>query len=141
MGAITNAREGGFTIGTLARQTNCNVETIRYYERAGLLPAPPRTEGGHRVYGAPHTQRLRFIRRGRELGFTLDQIRELLGLAKAEPSSCAEIQAIVLAHLDNVRQKIIDLGNLESSLRDLASQCEGGNVPQCPVIETLFGEP
>ena len=141
MGAITNARAGGFTIGGLARRTNCKVETIRYYERAGLLPAPPRTEGGHRVYGDPHAAPLRFIRRGRQLGFTLDQIRELLVLVDGGELSCAGIQAIVVAHLGDVRRKISDLGRLENLLDELASRCEGGDVPECPVIETLFSEP
>ena len=86
------------TIGALSERSGVNIETIRYYERADLLPAPPRTQGGHRIYGGDSLKRLVFIRRGRELGFTLDEIRNLLGLMRGG-HPCGEVQAVALAHL------------------------------------------
>ncbi len=126
------------TIGVLARQTRCNIETIRYYERIGLLPHPPRSGGGHRLYGEDHLKRLTFIRRGRELGFTLDDVRGLLGLVDGGTYTCAEVKALTLAHLDEVRRKVSDLRRLERVLGDIAAQCEGGAVRDCPVIDALF---
>ncbi|MDH3920601.1 MAG: MerR family transcriptional regulator, partial [Rhodospirillales bacterium] len=87
------------TIGALSKNTGCNIETIRYYERIGLLPAPPRSAGGHRLYGEVLLKRLTFIRRGRELGFTLDDIRGLLGLVDGGAYTCAEVKALTLDHL------------------------------------------
>ncbi len=129
-----------FPIGTLSRRTGCNIETIRYYERIGLLPAPPRGEGGHRRYGRGHLKRLTFVRRGRELGFTLDEIRRLLALVDGRGATCGEVKAITLDHLDGVRRKIADLKRLERVLKDMAAQCDGGEVPECPVVDALFRE-
>ncbi len=126
------------TIGILSRNTGCNIETIRYYERIGLLPAPPRSAGGHRLYGEAHLKRLTFIRRGRELGFTLDDIRGLLGLVDGGAYTCAEVKALTLDHLGEVRRKLADLRRLEKALEDMASECDGGAVPDCPVIDALF---
>lgn len=137
MAPITTAR--GLTIGAVSRRTDCNVETIRYYERIGLLPRPPRSAGGQRAYDAPHVRRLRFIRRGRELGFTLAQVRQLLALVDRD-ATCAEVRVITLAHLGEVRGKIADLRRLERVLADTARRCRGGRVPDCPVIEALSAE-
>ena len=126
------------TIGTLSKLTGCNIETIRYYERIGLLPAPPRTEGGHRSYGEVHTKRLTFIRRSRELGFTIQEVRELLGLVDGEHCTCDEVQAMTLGHLADVKQKMADLRRLERVLKNMAAQCSGGKVPECPIIDALF---
>jgi MerR family mercuric resistance operon transcriptional regulator len=122
----------------LARRTGCNLETIRYYEKIGLLPAPPRSEGGYRLYGENHLKRLTFIRRSRELGFTLDEVRGLLRLVDGGDYTCAEVKEITLEHLDAVHRKNTDLQRLERVLRDMVSQCDDGRMPECPVIEALF---
>ena len=126
------------SIGALSKATGCNIETIRYYERIGLLPKPLRTEGGHRQYGEAELKRLTFVRRSRALGFTLDEIRGLLGLVDGGDYTCGEVKVITLDHLQDIRRKIADLKRLEAVLRDMAAQCEGGTVPDCPVIEALF---
>ena len=129
-----------FTIGGLSKQTECNIETIRYYERIGILPEPPRTSGGHRIYDDDHLKRLTFVRRSRELGFTLEEIRQLLGLVDGGDYTCAEVKVITVEHLDDVRQKIKDLRRLERILKEMASQCEDDTVPDCPIIDALFQE-
>lgn len=126
------------TIGWLSRRTGCNIETIRYYERIGLLPLPPRSGSGYRLYGDTHLKRLTFIRRSRQLGFTLEAIGSLLKLVDGNDYTCGQVQRITLAHLDEVRKRMADLTALERVLNNMASQCEGGTVPECPVIEALF---
>lgn len=130
--------EGNLSIGTLSKLSAVNIETIRYYERVGLLPSPPRTQGGHRVYGSSHLQRLQFVKRSRELGFSIDEIRALLGLVDGG-YTCAEVQALTLKHLADVQAKISDLRRLEATLAEISSQCTGEQVPDCPVIEALSG--
>ena len=120
------------------RRTGCGIETIRYYERIGLLPAPPRSSGGHRLYGDAHLRRLTFVRRSRALGFTLAEVRELLGLVDGGAYTCADVRMITLDHLVEVRRKLADLKRLEAVLDDMAARCEGGRVPDCPVIDALF---
>ena len=100
--------------------------------------APPRTEGGHRLYDQPHLKRLTFVRRSRQLGFSLDEIRALLHLVDGGDFTCAEVEAITLQHLDEVRRKIADLKKLQRVLRKMAAQCHGGAVPECPIIDALF---
>lgn len=126
-----------FSIGALSKRTGCNIETIRYYEKSGLLPAPPRTDGGHRLYGEDQLKRLVFIRRSRELGFSLDEVRALLRLVDGGNYTCGEVKALTVQHLQSVRDKIKDLRRLEKTLAGISSQCEGGRVPKCPVIEAL----
>jgi MerR family mercuric resistance operon transcriptional regulator len=125
------------TIGALSRRTGVNIETIRYYERIKMLPAPPRTEGGHRVYGPVQIQTLAFIRRSRELGFTLDEIRALLDLGGPVRAPCAEVREIAAKHLGSIRAKIADLRKLEDLLAGTIDRCEGGAAPECPVLEIL----
>jgi len=127
--------------GELARRSGCHIETVRFYEKQGLLPAPPRTGGGHRDYGPDHLRRLVFVRRARELGFTLDQIRGLLALVDGGTLTCAEVRARTIAHVDEIRRKIDDLRVLERTLVDVAARCSGDAVPECPVIDALFREP
>ena len=131
-------QKNGMGIGAMSERSGCKVETIRYYERIGLLPEPPRSEGGHRIYGQGHLKRLTFIRRGRELGFTLDEIRTLLGLVDGGNYTCGEVRELTLEHLREIRKKIIDLRRLEKSLATIAAQCAGGAKPECPIIDTLF---
>lgn len=124
------------SIGGLSRRTGVNIETIRYYEKIGLLPPPPRSAGGHRLYEAGHHNRLNFIRRSRELGFTLDEIRNLLGLVEGG-YTCGEVREAALAHLASVRGKISDLRRMERILADTAARCRGGAAPDCPIIDVL----
>ena len=121
----------------LARATGCNLETIRYYETGGILPPPARTDAGHRTYGAADVQRLRFVLRARELGFSLDDIRGLLGLGDGALRSCAEVKERTEAHLAEVRAKIVDLQRIEAVLSETASQCTGASVPDCAVLSSL----
>ena len=125
-------------IGSLSKQTGCNIETIRYYEREGLMPDPPRTTGGHRVYDDKHLKRLTFIRRSRELGFTLEDVRGLLRIVDGGHYTCAEVKAVTLNHIDDIRGKMADLRKLEKVLKELAAQCTGDQTPDCPIVEALF---
>jgi MerR family transcriptional regulator, mercuric resistance operon regulatory protein len=126
------------TIGALSRQANVPIETVRYYERSGLMPKPPRSGGGHRLYNRDHLKRLIFIRRGRELGFSLEELRALLGLVDGGHYTCGEVKALSDRHLIDVRQKIADLRRLEKTLEEISSQCKEEAVPECPIIEGLF---
>jgi len=127
----------GMPIGELSRLCGVHIETIRYYEKIGMLPAPPRTESGRRVYGPKETRILVFIRRGRELGFTLDQIRALLTLGGPGKASCAEVREIAKHHIEDISAKIKDLSKLERLLRKTVAQCSGGKAPDCPVLDIL----
>lgn len=124
--------------GELANLSGCNIETVRFYEKQGLLPAPPRTAGGHRDYDREHLRRLTFIRRSRELGFTLEEVRGLLGLVDGGAWTCAEVKEMTLEHLADVRRKIADLQKLAAILEDMAAQCDGGAVPECPIVDALL---
>ncbi|MVA97780.1 MerR family transcriptional regulator [Nitratireductor sp. CAU 1489] len=124
-------------IGMLSRKTGVNIETIRYYERIGLLPAPPRTAGGRRIYDDGHRRALAFIRRARELGFGLADIRALLALARPHGESCAQVERIASAHLDDVRNKLADLARLEHILAETVGKCARETAPTCPVLNML----
>jgi len=128
------------TIGGLSKQTGCNIETIRYYERIGLLPKPPRTEGGHRLYEREQIKRLVFIRRSRELGFSLDEIRTLLRVVDGKRYTCQEVKTLTEEHLGDIKKKIADLKKLQKTLGEISAQCQGGQVPECPIIDALFEE-
>ena len=129
-------------IGELSRRTRVHIETIRYYERIKMLPAPPRTASGRRVYGPAETRTLSFIRRSRELGFTLDEIRALLALsAKNGQDACAEVRGLAASHLREVRAKIADLRAMERVLADAVRRCDAGEAPGCPLIDTLSRAP
>jgi MerR family transcriptional regulator, mercuric resistance operon regulatory protein len=127
----------GLTIGRLAEQTGVNLETVRYYERIGLMPEPGRTEGRHRNYGPEHSRRLSFIRRSRELGFSIGEIRALLALASPGDVSCAKVKEIAEGHLADVRAKLADLGKLEAILAGAVARCTGDAAPACPVLDIL----
>jgi MerR family mercuric resistance operon transcriptional regulator len=127
-----------FSIGELSRRTGVNIETIRYYERIQILPAPPRSSSGRRVYGLSERRTLAFVCRARELGFTLGEIRTLLTLsAENSPATCAEVRDIAAAHLTDIRAKIADLRAMERVLAQAVELCDAGEIPGCPVIETL----
>ena len=127
----------GLKRGALARRTGCNLETIRYYEKIDLMPAPPRTASGYRVYDEQHVARLRFILRARELGFTIEETRGLLGLVDGGTQTCAEVKERTLRHLADVRAKIADLQRIERLLATTTASCSGDDVPKCPVLEAL----
>jgi Cu(I)-responsive transcriptional regulator len=126
-----------FSIGELARATSTKVETIRYYERIGLLPPPARTGGNYRAYAQPQLERLSFIRRGRGLGFSLHEVRELLRLSDDRERPCSEVDQIARLHLAEVERKLADLTMLRGELRQRIDQCQHGTVAECRIIEAL----
>ena len=128
----------GIQRAELARRTSSNLETVRYYEKVGLLPEPPRTAAGYRSYDVAHERRLRFVLRARELGFSLEEIRGLLRLVDERDRPCAEARDVAAVHLADIRAKIADLKRMERVLKDVVAQCGDGTLPECPLIETLF---
>lgn len=134
----TNSRARGIPIGVLSKETGVNIETIRYYERIAILPKPPRTGGGHRIYDGEHVKRLNFVRRARELGFTLDQVRTLLDMTDGSGETCEKVKSMTLGHLDDVERKIADLERLRAVLSEHVARCRGERAPACPLIDTLF---
>jgi len=136
MKKITNAR--GFAIGQMSRETGVNIETIRYYERIGIMPKPDRTAGGNRQYNHDQLKRLFFIRRSRGLGFSLEEIRGLFEMVDRKDFSCSEVHDLTTEHLASVQDKIRNLKKLEKALSAMVSECSRGDVPECPIIDTLF---
>lgn len=135
-------RNNQICIGDLARETGTKVVTVRYYERIGLLPVPSRTTGNYRTYSSEHIRRLRFIRHCRDLGFTLDQIRDLLRLSSRKDNECAEVDRITAQHLVGIEQKISDLKRLAKELRHLNNCCQGkGIIADCRIIDALSPNP
>ncbi len=127
------------TIGRLAARSGCKVPTIRYYEQIGLMAPPERSEGNQRLYDHAALQRLAFIRHARDLGFTLDDIRDLLRLSEHPELPCAAADSIARRHLDTVRERIESLRRLESELEKIATACQADTVRDCRVIEMLAG--
>jgi Cu(I)-responsive transcriptional regulator len=124
-------------IGELARAADTKAETIRYYERIGLLPLPPRTTGNYRDYSTVHVSRLSFTRRARDLGFSIEQIRALLDLADQRERSCEAVDVIAREHLTDVKRKLADLAALRRELDSLIRQCRHGTIAECRIIEAL----
>ncbi|MGL4317951.1 MAG: MerR family DNA-binding protein [Pseudomonas sp.] len=124
------------TIGTLARESGVNLETIRFYERSGLLPQPQRSASGYRHYQAVDVRRLRFIRRGRELGFSLEEIRSLLDLAAHPESPCDAADRMAREHLDAIEMRIRDLQSMQAELSKIAT-CQSGHAGHCRLLEAL----
>ena len=138
MRSVAPPSPAAVSIGELSRRTGVNIETIRYYERIKMVPAPPRTASGRRVYGPAETRSLAFIRRSRELGFTLDEIRALLALSAHDgENTCAEVRQLAAGHLADIRAKIADLRAMERVLADAVRRCDAGELPGCPLIDTL----
>lgn len=127
-------------IGELAERSGCKAETIRYYEKIGLLAPPPRSAAGYRHYDASHLQRLRFIRRSRELGFSLEEVRGLLSLSEQEGRGCEQALALARGHLESVRAKLAALQRLEAALAALAHGCESNAGAACPLLDRLWAE-
>ena len=129
---------GRIAIGALSKHTGTNIETIRYYERVGLLPAPARSSGGYRLYGTAHLKRLNFIRRARGLGFPLAEVRTLLTLADQRRRPCAEVRVVAAEHLEDVQGKIADLRQMERVLKETVARCEAGSGSHCALIDALY---
>jgi DNA-binding transcriptional MerR regulator len=130
--------DGQVSIGELAKVTSTKVVTIRYYERIGLLASPPRTSSNYRAYDREQVARLRFIRKCRDLGFALDQVRDLLRLSSRKEQDCTEVDRLAAAHLAAVESKIADLKRLATELRRLNNCCQGGGrIADCRIIEAL----
>jgi DNA-binding transcriptional MerR regulator len=124
-------------IGELASATATKVETVRYYEKIGLLPRPARTSANYRAYGSDHLARLSFVRRARDLGFTLEAIRELLTLSDDKSQSCEAVDSIARVHLTEIDRKLCDLKSLRSELGRVIGSCSHGTVAECKIIEAL----
>jgi len=127
----------GMAIGALARAAGTKAETIRYYERIGLLPRPPRTAANYRSYGTADLARLSFIRRARALGFSIDQVSALLDLADRRDRSCEAVDALAKEHLETIEAKIADLMALRRELADLIGQCRKGTIAECRILDAL----
>ena len=124
-------------IGEMAAATTTNIETVRYYEKIGLLPAPTRTGANYRSYGPEHLARLSFIRRARDLGFSIEQVRALLDLSDDRSHDCGTVDRIACEHLHEIDRKIADLEALRRELGALVSSCAGGTVAECRILEAL----
>ena len=136
MSEFRNAR--GYPIGEMSKRTGVNIETIRYYERIKIMPQPDRTAGGNRQYNYDQLKRLSFIKTSRELGFNINEIRALLEMVDEQDFTCGEVHELTIGHLASVREKIKGLRKLEKALVSMASECSQGDVPDCPILETLF---
>lgn len=132
-------RDPDLTRKGLAQATGCNIETVRYYEKIALLPVPARSANGYRIYTRDDIKRLGFIRKLRALGFSLDETRGLLTLVDGHDYTCKDVHEIAVNHLDNIHAKIADLRKMEKTLAEMARACSGGDVPQCPIIDDLYG--
>lgn len=124
--------------GTLAKIAGCNIETIRYYENIALLRPIDRTSSGHRLYSPDDQARLRFILRARELGFSIAELRDLLDLVDSDGYTCGEVLAVTNDHISNIQRKLSDLKRLEQTLLDMAKKCDGGEVPDCAIVNAMF---
>lgn len=127
----------GMAIGELARATGTKSETIRYYERIGLLPQPSRTAANYRSYGTAELARLSFIRRARALGFSIEQVSALLDLADRRDRSCDAVDVLAKEHLQTIEAKIADLVALRRELADLIGQCRQGTIAECRILDAL----
>jgi DNA-binding transcriptional MerR regulator len=127
----------GLTIGQLGKATNTKVETVRYYERIGLLAAPGRTTGNYRTYDVDALARLSFVRRARDLGFSIDQVRELLDLAGQGQRDCGSVDVLANEHLAEIDRKLADLNALRRELGALITSCQGGTISECRILDAL----
>jgi MerR family transcriptional regulator, mercuric resistance operon regulatory protein len=137
MPTITLSPAENLPIGELSKRSGVNIETIRYYERIKMLPAPPRTASGRRIYGETDLRVLAFIRRARELGFSLEEVRALLRLGAPGTATCREVKEVAARHLQDIRAKMVDLAKLERLLTKTIARCSGNRVPDCPVLDIL----
>lgn len=131
------AGSGAWSIGDLAKRVGSNVETVRYYERIGVMPAPARSAANYRVYTDAHLRRLSFVMRARGLGFSLEQVRALLELSGQTSGPCEGVHNIARAHRDEIDRKIADLTALRAELDALLSHAHAGAIAECRIIEAL----
>jgi len=131
-----------FTVGQVAKQANCKVETVHYYEKIGLIPNPARTEGGHRQYNLDGVKRLNFIRQSRELGFSIEQIRLLLKFVDEPNHLCGEVNSMVIEQTKIIDEKINALKKLNLALKQMSNQCDDTNnsIDQCPIVDALYNK-
>lgn len=127
-------------IGNASRASGVSVKMVRHYESIGVLPKAARTEGNYRLYGPNEIHTLRFIKRARDLGFSMEDIRELVGLWRNTSRSSAAVKKIARAHIDELREKIAELQAMVKTLEHLAHHCHGDHRPECPILEDLAGE-
>lgn len=130
-------QQTGILRAQLACKTGCNPETIRYYEKVGLLPDPPRSANGYRVYPPDLVARLQFVMHARDLGFSMEEIRSLLSLTDTGAQTCAEVMATTQTHLDAVKRRIRDLERIKTTLEGTMARCTGTNAPQCAILDAL----
>jgi MerR family mercuric resistance operon transcriptional regulator len=127
------------TIGQLAKRAKVNLETIRYYERRGLIPEPPRSESGYRMYSSDAVARTEFIKRAQALGFSLREISEIFALRMEPETTCGDMKAKVEAKIEDIEQKIADLEQIREALVAMAEKCRGkGPIGECPILEALY---
>ncbi len=124
-------------ISEAAAASGCHLETIRYYERVGLIPSPNRTQSGYRAYTPADVERLRFVTRGRELGFSLEEIRSLLRLNDDPKLSCGDVDALARVHLTDIKQRLEALTRMAGELERVIDQCAGGERDACTILGTL----
>lgn len=127
-----------WTRGVLAKRVGCNAETIRYYESIRLMPEPARTGAGHRIYDEDARKRLTMLRRLRDLGFSIEEIRDVLMLIDSDTLTCGELETITLDHIEVIKAKVKDLKIMLKALQDLVQKCDGGDTPDCGVLAELF---
>ena len=132
---MTQCRE--YSRSALASEAKINLETIRFFEKIGLMPDPPRTAAGYRVYSVEHLKRLKFIRRTKELGFTNKEVSSLLDMVDGS-YACDDVKDIALNHATLIADKMADLAKMKTALETMASECRGGSTPDCAVIDQLF---
>lgn len=126
-------------ISAVAEQSNVPAKTIRYYESIGLISAPPRSEGGYRVYSGRDVETLRFIQRARSLGFSVKDVGDLLALWHDRSRASAEVKAVAERHVEEIERKIADLEGMRATLMDLVTRCHGDDRPDCPILDGLAG--
>jgi len=131
----------GFTIGQVAKQANVNIETLRYYERRGLIPRPRRTVANYRVYSSDNLRRVKFIKQAQGLGFSLQEIKKLLALRATPRARCADVRTYAAHKIEDIDEKIRSLARMRKTLEKLIAECSGeGPVTQCPILESLDSE-
>lgn len=129
----------GLTIGAVARQAGVHIETLRYYERKGIVPRPPRTSSNYRVYPEDTVRRVRIVKRAQELGFSLNEIKELLALRATRGAKCDDVRRRALHKIEEIEQKVQTLQAMKDALRKLVKECASANAPvsDCPILEAL----
>lgn len=131
----------GLTIGQLAKQSNVHVETLRYYERRGLIPKPARTVSNYRIYSAENLRRVKFIKQAQELGFSLKEIKQLLALRAAPRARCADVRSYAIQKIGDIQDRIGSLQRMRTGLEKLLRECSGDlPITECPILESLESE-